>query len=347
MLKIIIALIVFSVIIMFHELGHFLLAKFNGVYVEEFALGLGPNLFARQIGETKYCIKALPFGGCCVMKGEDGEDMSSDSLNAKSPLQRFSIIFAGPFFNFILAFLLALILVGWSGIDPPVVGDVQKDSGAYEAGIRPGDKIVRLDHERIASFKEISLFNVFHNQDAEVNVTYIRDGERHTAQVVRKQDEETGYYYLGITSGEMQKVRNPLTLFYYSGLEVRYNIKLVVLSLKSLVMGRVSINEMAGPVGIVKTIGDSYDASIAYGVRIMLLTMISFAIMLSANLGVMNLLPLPALDGGRLVFIIVEMIRGKKIPPEKEGYVHLAGLVLLMTLMVLVMANDIRKIFMP
>ena len=343
MLKIILAIVLFSVIVIFHELGHFLLAKKNGICVEEFAIGIGPTIFGKQIGETKYSVKCLPFGGCCVMLGEDDACQDPRAFGSQSPLARFSVIFAGPFFNFILAFVLALFVVGFGGADPAVASEVPTDSGAYEAGIRAGDHIVKLDGSRIYNFREISLFNYMHNDKADVKVTYERDGKRKTVTVTRKKTE-SGSYAFGISKKESTKESLWGTVK-YSILEVRYQIKSTFLSLKYLITGRFKLNDLSGPVGIVNMIGDTYEQSIVYGIKTVVLSLLNFAIMLSANLGVMNLLPLPALDGGRLVFIIIEMIRRKKVPPEKEGMVHFAGLVLLMALMVIVMANDIKNIF--
>ena len=343
MLKIILAIVLFSVIVIFHELGHFLFAKKNGICVEEFAIGIGPTIFGKQIGETKYSIKCLPFGGCCVMLGEDDDCKDPRAFGSQSALARFSVIFAGPFFNFILAFVLALFVIGFSGADPAVAGEISADSGAYEAGLREGDRIVKLDGSRIYNFREISLFNYLHKDKADVEVTYERDGKQKTVTVTRKKTE-AGTYAFGISMTEDTK-EGIIGTLKYSILEVRYQIKSTFLSLKYLITGRFKLNDLSGPVGIVNMIGNTYEQSIVYGIKTVVLSLLNFAIMLSANLGDMNLLPLPALDGGRLVFIILEMIRRKKVSPEKEGMVHFAGLVLLMALMVIVMANDIKNIF--
>lgn len=277
------------------------------------------------------------------MLGEDDACQDPRAFGSQSPLARFSVIFAGPFFNFILAFVLALFVVGFGGADPAIASEVPTDSGAYEAGIRAGDHIVKLDGSRIYNFREISLFNYMHNDKADVKVTYERDGKRKTVTVTRKKTE-SGSYAFGISKKESTKEGLWGTVK-YSILEVRYQIKSTFLSLKYLITGRFKLNDLSGPVGIVNMIGDTYEQSLVYGIKTVVLSLLNFAIMLSANLGVMNLLPLPALDGGRLVFIIIEMIRRKKVPPEKEGMVHFAGLVLLMALMVIVMANDIKNIF--
>lgn len=343
MLKIILAILLFSVIVIFHELGHFLLAKRNGICVEEFAIGIGPTLFGFKRGETKYSVKCLPFGGCCMMLGEDGENDDPRAFGSKSALARFSVIFAGPFFNFILAFFLALFVIGVGGADPAIVGQVEPGSGAYEAGLQRGDEILKLDGSRIYNFREISLYNFMNNDDPKVEVTYKRNGKKDTITVERQKAED-GYFVFGI-SVEANASPGLIDTVKYSILEVRYQIKSTFLSLKYLFSGRASLNDMSGPVGIVNMIGDTYENSITYGIKTAVISLLNFAILLSANLGVMNLLPIPALDGGRLVFIIVEMIRRKKISPDKEGMVHFAGLVILMAFMIFVMANDIRHIF--
>ena len=191
MLKIILAIVLFSVIVIFHELGHFLLAKKNGICVEEFAIGIGPTIFGKQIGETKYSVKCLPFGGCCVMLGEDDACQDPRAFGSQSPLARFSVIFAGPFFNFILAFVLALFVVGFGGADPAVASEVPTDSGAYEAGIRAGDHIVKLDGSRIYNFREISLFNYMHNDKEDVKEPMKEtEKERQLRLRERKQNQE-------------------------------------------------------------------------------------------------------------------------------------------------------------
>ena len=277
------------------------------------------------------------------MLGEDGENNDPRAFGSKSALARFSVIFAGPFFNFILAFVLALFVVGFGGADPAVVCNVEPDTAANEAGLKEGDRILLLDGSRIYNFREISLYNFMHTDAPEVDVTYERDGVRNTVTVNRH--EENVSYLLGVTMTDDTDV-GLLGTLKYSLLEVRYQIKSTFLSLKYLVSGRASVNDMSGPVGIVNMIGDTYEQSIVYGIGTAALSLTSFAILLSANLGVMNLLPIPALDGGRLLFIIVEIIRRKKIDPEKEGMVNFAGLVILLAFMVFVMANDIRNIFM-
>lgn len=342
-LRIILALIIFSMIILFHELGHFLLAKHNDVKVNEFCLGLGPTIFGVQKGETKYSLKLFPFGGACMMEGEDEESADDRSFNNKSVLQRASIVAAGPIFNFIMAFAFSLIIVGAAGFDKPVLSGVMKGYPAQEAGMRQGDEIVKLGNKRIHLYREVSIYTFFHANEA-VKVTYRRDGKDYEAVLTPKLDEESGRKLFGLQGSPARTKGNVLETLRYSAYEVNYWIWSTVESLKQLVTGRISINNLSGPVGIVKTIGDTYTQAKSEGTFLVLLNMLNICILLSANLGVMNLLPIPALDGGRLVFLLLEGIRRKRFDPNKEGVLNFVFLVALMVLMVVIMFNDIRKI---
>ncbi|MCI9123218.1 MAG: RIP metalloprotease RseP [Eubacterium sp.] len=344
-MNIILALIIFSVIILFHELGHFLLAKYNDVKVNEFCLGLGPTLFGVTKGETKYSLKLLPFGGACMMEGEDEESVDDRSFNSKTVPQRISIVAAGPVFNFIMAFAFSLILVGSVGFDRPVLTGVKEGFPAQEAGIREGDEIVKLGNKKIHLYREVSVYTYFHAGE-DIEVTYKRDGKTHTAVLTPKYDEESGSYLMGIYGTTARSKGSALETLRYSAYEVKYWITSTIESLGQLIRGRVSVNEMSGPVGIVKVIGDTYTQAKSDGVFMVFLNMLNMCILLSANLGVMNLLPIPALDGGRLVFLVVEAVRGKRMDPNKEGALNFVFLMALMALMVVIMFNDIRKIVM-
>ena len=340
---IVLAIIIFSFIVFFHELGHFLLAKKNGIDVQEFAIGMGPTLYAREYKGTKYAVHVLPIGGFCAMGEDDEATDSPGNFNNKSVWARISVIAAGPVFNFILAFIFAVILIGLVGYDKPVVDSVEEGYPAKEAGIGPGDTIVKLGDKKVHIFREISMYNQFH-QGEEIEITYNHEGKEKTALLQPKMDEEAGYYRLGITSTGYTKA-NILTAMQYGVYEVKYWIDVALGSLKMLITGQVGIDQVSGPVGIVNVVGTTYKESKSYGVFVVVGELMNLAILLTANLGVMNLLPLPALDGGRLVFLFIEAVRRKRVPPEKEGYVHLVGIMLLMILMVFVMYNDIRRIF--
>lgn len=340
---IIFAILIFSFIVFFHELGHFLLAKKNGIDVEEFAIGMGPNLLSKEYKGTRYCIKLLPIGGMCVMGEDDAATDSPSNFNNKSVWARISVIAAGPVFNFILAFIFAVILTAMVGYDKPVIANVEEDFPAYEAGIEAGDTIVSLNGKKINIFREVNMYNQF-NQGEKTEIVYLRDGEKHSVTVTPKMDEELGYYRFGIGGGAYTKA-NVLTAIQYGAYEVKFWICTTIDSLKQLITRQIGMDQLSGPVGIVDVVDDTYQESKSYGVFVVIAQFLNIAILLSANLGVMNLLPIPALDGGRLVFLIIEAIRGKRVPPEKEGYVHLAGMALLMLLMIFVVFNDVKRVF--
>ena len=342
MLKIILAIVLFSVIVIFHELGHFTLAKKNGIDVEEFAIGMGPNLVSKEYKGTRYCLKLFPIGGLCMMGEDDEASDAPGNFNNKSVWARISVIAAGPVFNFILAFIASIVLIMMVGYDAPVAASVEQGYPAAAAGIRAGDKIVKIGDKKIHIFREVTSYNQFH-QGQTMKIVYKRNGEKNTVSVTPEKND-SGYYLIGITSSNYVKT-NVFETAAYSAYNVKYWINLTIDSLKQLVTGRIGVDQLSGPVGIVSAVDTTYKESKSGGALLIFLNLLQMTILLSANLGVMNLLPLPALDGGRLVFLIVEVIRGKRVPPEKEGYVHLAGMALLLCLMVFVMYYDIRRIF--
>lgn len=340
---IVLAILLFGFIVFFHEFGHFLLAKKNGIDVEEFAVGMGPVIFQKKYRRTRYSIRLLPIGGFCAM-GEDEEASDSPgSFNRKSVWARISVIAAGPVFNFILAWIFAVILIFMIGYDEPVVSDVEAGYPAAEAGLQAGDRIVEMGGRKIHIYREVSAYLQFHPGE-NVAVTYERNGKETSVTLTPKMDEELGYERIGIAGGTSTRA-DLFSAVTYGTYEVKYWIQVTIDSLRMLATGRIGVDQLSGPVGIVDVVDDAYQQSRSYGIFVVAAQMLNLAILLSANLGVMNLLPLPALDGGRLVFLFVEAIRRKRVPPEKEGYVHFAGIVLLMILMVVVMYNDIQRVF--
>lgn len=335
-MKLIAGIIVFSIIILFHELGHFLLAKKNGVCVYEFSLGLGPTLIGKEFHGTKYSLKLLPFGGACMMKGEEEGDDAPDSFQSKTAWQRFQIVFAGPFFNFILAFIFSAIIITSIGASLPIYQKV--DAGAKKAGIQPGDQIVQIDKKRVHHSQELTLYGMLHQEQPDVDVVYKRDGKEYHTKVTRIKEGDR--YILGLSDCQRVKV-GPADILINSFYEVKMQINLVFESFGYLFSGHGSVKDVSGPVGIVKGIGTIYDDAAKQGIGIIVLSLMDFAIMLSANLGVMNLLPIPALDGGRLVLILAEMISRKKIPIEIEAKINKAGLVFLLGLITLITFKDI------
>lgn len=342
---IILAILLFSLIIIFHELGHFTFAKLNKIRVDEFSLGLGPTIIGIQLGETKFSLKLLPFGGACMMGEDDTDNLSDGSFNSKSVWARISVIAAGPVFNFIMALVFSVIIVGWIGYDAPVIEGVDTGYSAVEQGIQAGDVITELDGKSIHLWKEVTLYNMMNKDADSITVTYERDGKEYTSVVEPRKLEGDTNERLGIRgSGEYTKA-GPLEAVQYGAYTLKYWVDYTFDCLKMLVSGQVGIKQMSGPVGIVDTVDNIYKESAPGGWQIVVLNLLNIAVLLSANLGVMNLLPLPALDGGRLVFLVVEAVRRKRIPPEKEGMVHFAGFALLLVLMAVVMYNDIARLF--
>lgn len=370
-LTIIVFILVISVVVVSHEFGHFLLAKINGIRVNEFAVGMGPVICQFKKGETRYVLRLLPIGGACVMDGEDGIEAEPEDVqesveeNMDASLESYdmehvshkesgkftdanvwakiSVVLAGPVFNILLAFLLTLILVNKTGEILPIVTGTMDGYPAQEAGLLPGDKITRIAGDRVYLQNEISMA-VFMNGNEDIEVEYERDGQRITTVIVPKYNEEDGIYYLGLTFGEHVEGKG-FNAIRFSAYEVRYWLQYTIKSLMMIIKGKVSKDDVAGPVGIAMMVDQTIENSAPYGISTVILSLINFAVLLSVNLGVMNLLPIPALDGGRLLFLLVEVVRGKPIPPEKEGIVHFVGFVAIMLVMVLVMYNDIVRIF--
>ncbi len=429
-MNIIVALLILGVIVLIHELGHFLLAKANGVTVTEFSIGMGPRLASVEHKGTRYSLKLLPIGGSCMMLGEDESIDDEGAFNKKGVWARFSVIFAGAFFNFILAYVLSLIFVGNVGIDRPIVTGTVANSAA-EGALLEGDEITAINGSPIHFAREVNYYFYFNPlTDKPVEVTFVRDGAKKTSTITPKWTES---YMLGCsyartaTPAKMESIQegyplaeaglqagdvivningtdiasgeafaayidaNPLTgegltisyvrnngnpvtvsvtpklvasnysigvkynssfekastldVVEYSFYEVKLNIVNTLKSVLYLISGKAHLNEIAGPVGIVNYVDDIVTETKDYGIGITVLSLIEFSIMISANLGVMNLLPFPALDGGRLVFILIEAIFRKPVPKEKEAMVHMIGMALLMALMVFVLFNDIRNIF--
>ena len=374
---IILFLIIFGMVVISHELGHFLIGRRNGIRVIEFAVGMGPTLFSYTKNGVKYSLKLLPIGGACMFDGEDGimaqEDEREEGdirrkamMEAEAPLpgdafgaeaeaqgiafmeasvwKRIATVFAGPFFNFILAFVVAVVLTAFAGADLPVIGGIAEDSAAQEAGLMAGDVITKINHEKIHFYREIMVISAMNNGE-QLDIHYTRDGQDGVTTVTPLYDADAGRYYIGITGAGEYLDCNPLQVFQYGFYEVEYYAKTTYKSLGMLIGGRVSKDDVSGPVGIAQFVGESYDeAEENYGTSSAILTMCEIVVLLSVNLGILNLLPLPALDGGRLLFMFVEVIRGKPVSPEKEGMVHFAGLVVFMVLMVFIMYNDIMKI---
>ena len=344
-------IITFGVIVFVHEFGHFLFAKMNGIKVNEFSIGMGPSVATWTRGETDYSIRALPIGGYCLMEGMNEQSENKNAYNNKSVLARLSVSLAGPFFNFILAFLFAIVISHFYTIDPPVLTSVMEDSAASEAGFQEGDVIVALDGKKIYNYREITLYSMMNSPEKSVEITYQRNGQENVTTLTRKKDPETGNYYFGFysTGRRANSIGEELR---YSVLEVRLQIKSTISSVKMLLTGRASKDSLMGPVGIGNTMNDIIEEAKENSAEqtawarfvVVVMNVINFAVLLSANLGVMNLLPVPALDGGKVLFLLIEAISGKPVPPEKEMVVNGIGVALLMLLMIFVFFNDLGNV---
>lgn len=354
MLNILAAVLIFGVIVLIHEFGHFLLAKLNGIRVIEFSIGMGPRAFSFMRGETRYSLKILPFGGSCVMAGEDSDDPDPRAFGSKPVWARISVIAAGPVFNFILAYIFAVVLVAQSGHDGPVLYGVMEGSPALEAGLQAGDKITQVNGRKVTARRDLTLYMTTHPGQA-LNLRYERPvngswenggaAERRTTVVTPYYSSEYQSYMIGVQFYGYEKARNIGELLSYSAYEIKYCIVSTFDSFGMIFRRQMPVDDaVAGPVQIVSMVGETVEAGREAGPAAVLYVVSNWILLLSASLGIMNLLPIPALDGGRLLFLVIELLRGRPVDPEREGAVHMAGMMILMALMVMILFNDIRKL---
>lgn len=432
LMTILLFIVVFGIVVISHEFGHFIIARMNGIHVVEFMIGMGPKLISWKKKDTVYSIRLLPIGGACMFEGEDGlnekEGDPKDSPGAfpnANVWSRIATVAAGPIFNFILAFLVAVMMVPMIQVHDTMIRATVEGSAAEDAGLQAGDKILKLNGERIYLFSELQIFKQMNkgnsvkvtyerdgkrydtvmspkyneasgdyeygivntnvligqveeggaaaqagiqagdvvvrvngkkiysfdelyqsaqkSEGGEVTVTCVRDGEEFEVVMQPRYDEETGAYYFGIRSGANFLSVKGIKSFQYGWYEVRAGVRNTYKSLLMLVKGKLTRKDVAGPVGMAHMVGEIYEET-KEDWRDVLVNMMNLIMLISVSLGIMNILPFPALDGGRLVFLIVEVFRGKPVPPEKEGLVHFVGLVFFMVLMVVVLFNDIVNI---
>ena len=380
-MSIVLALLALSFLVFFHELGHFLAAKFFKVGVLEFSIGMGPRILSGVFHNTRYSIKLLPLGGSCAMLGEDAagsgdfltakgeeeedildfdgvvfakEDIDKYSFEKKPAWQRFIICFGGVFHNFLLAFVLAIILTLNVGTEFPIIGAATVQTPAMESGLEENDRIVAIElangsRRSIASLQELSIFLELHQEDfqkGDIKVTVLREGKKESFSFSPYRDPETGRYRLGVQlkNGRV-KAKNLLQVLEYSYYEFRFNARIVFDSLAMIIKGRVSRQDVMGPVGTVAVIGGAVQQSSSGGLRLTILVLMNLSLMLSVNLGIMNLLPIPALDGGRLLFILLEMLLHKRLNPKWEERINTVGMAILLLLMVAIVFNDVFNLF--
>lgn len=371
------AIIVINIIIMVHEFGHFLLARLNGVPVAEFSVGFGPRLLScvSKKSGTRYSLKLILFGGSCAMigfdeeagggetgieKSESGQSeierlaavaRSGSAFYSKPPLARFMILAAGPAFNFLLAFVLAIGIVAWAGYDHPQLVGVMEGYPAEAAGLQAGDVVTKIGNRSVGLMRDITYYlMVREGQPVSVGYKHYNEEtsrwEKHSTVLVPKYSEENHTYYLGLQWNAYRKPAEHIgQLLLYGFYEVRTQVRGVIDSLEMVIKGKVTTDDIAGPVRIVTVIGDSVEQTRQYGLITVIMNLVNLTVMLSANLGVMNLLPIPAFDGGRLLFCLWEMITKKPVDSRFENAVSTVGMALLMTLMVFVVFNDLKYLF--
>lgn len=354
LLNIIAAILLFGIIVLIHELGHFIFAKLNGIGVVEFSIGMGPRILGRKFGETVYSLKLLPFGGSCMMVGEDADCSDEGAFNSKPVLARISVIAAGPGFNFLLAFLAGMVIVAQVGHDGAVMTGVMDGYPAAQAGLREGDRIIKINRRKVVSHRDISLY-LFTHPGETVTLLYERPvggsfenggaAERRQARLTPIYDPDYQSYMLGVVFSGYEKAEDLMDFLNYSLYEVKYCIISTLDSFGMLFRRQIKPEEaVAGPVQIVSMVGETVGESREGGLPALVYVLANWILLLSTSLGVMNLLPVPALDGGRLFFLLIELVRGRPVDPEKEGFVHMIGMCFLMTVMIFILVNDIRKL---
>jgi len=328
------AAVVLGLLVIVHELGHFAVAKAVGIKVQEFSVGMGPKIFQVKKGETDYSLRGVPIGGYVKMEGEDESSDDEGSFSNKPVISRIAVLFAGSFMNFLLAIILLTGIFYTIGVVTTDIAGVGEGSPAFEAGIEAGDKIVAIDGEMARTPSAVQNY-INLSDDNQVLVTIERGEETLEKTVGTMEDEELSRRVIGVQFDVEQSFGGAVA---GSFREVRTITVEIFNFFGRIFTGEADVSEeVAGPVGIVSLVGDATRAGF---INVALLTAF-----ISINLGIMNLLPIPALDGSRILFLLLEAVRGKPIDPEKEGMVHLVGFGLLIFLMLMVTYQDILRLF--
>ena len=375
----VVTIVIFLVMITLHEFGHFIMAKSVGVNVLEFAVGMGPAIFKKQGKNTLYSIRIFPIGGYCRLDGEDGESDNPGAFCNQKLWKRFLVVAAGAVFNLILGFVLFMVVVGTMGpFKSNVIGKVEERSYLAQSGVTAGDKIIAIDNHRINFYNDILLCTDDFDENTEFVLTVKRGGQKLRFDMKPSADKTTVTYgtnsaeyedeingvsskrtiqydegeipenYVGKTFSQtryiigFEPLEEQVTAFnivpqawYYT----KYVIKSIYKSLWDMVSQKTGIENVSGPVGVAGVVSEAVHSG-----KDSVLNILFIVAMLTINLGIFNLLPLPALDGGRLFFMLWELISGKPVPPEKEGMVHTIGLILLLILAVFICYHDIMKL---
>ncbi len=330
MLTVILGILLFLFLIFPHELGHFLMARAVGVKVNEFAFGMGPAIWKKQGKETLYSVRLLPVGGYCAMEGEDKDSDDERAFNKKSPGAKILVLAAGAAMNVLIAVVVMSGIMFATGEATNVINKVVKDSPAAAAGIEHGDRIVDAGGKKIGNWYDFH--ESMRGQKKPFKLTVERKGERKTFSVTPK--EEKGRYVIGVSA----VVEKNLFKSVARGVKSTWILTgRMYAGLKDLVTGKVAVKEVTGPVGMIGLVHQTTSRGLT--------PFFYLLVFISLNLAIFNLLPFPALDGGRIIFVIIRMVTGKAITDRQENMVHGAGMILLLTLMVFATWNDLVRLF--
>lgn len=337
----VIAIILFGIIVLAHELGHFLVAGWVGIPAEEFSIGMGPKIYQRKGKRAIFSIRALPIGGYVRFVDEDEESDDPRAFGNSAVWKRILVILSGPLMNFLLAvLLLAIFFMAFGTYQTSThILEVVEGSPAEIAGLEVGDRIIEVNGVKIRQEDEIEGIERFRDVlkkegSQPLEVTILRDGATQTIKLQPDYSQERDTYEIGIVFGKLQS-HGLISAIGLAFLQTGRLIVMMIQLLGNLIFKGQGLNEVVGPVGIVGEIGKAVKSGIQ--------DVIYFAIIITLNLGIMNLIPFPALDGGRLALLIVEGLRGKPMDPKKEGYIHFVGFVLLMLLMIVVTFKDVAR----
>lgn len=353
--SLLITIILLGVLVIAHEFGHFIVAKKSGIWVQEFAVGMGPKIASVTKGDTEYSLRVFPLGGFCRMEGEgeEGAVPSPTSFLTKSVGVRFAVMFAGPFMNFLLAFIMIFGLTCTSYTATPEIRAIIPESAAAECGLQPGDTIRKINGKTIHIYDELS-YILMENRGEPILLEVLgADDMIYRYELQPKLDEVSGRYLIGfnpnVVTGlfaEPVKGYEEMTIgetAHYSLFSMINYVKMTAEGLLRVFTFTAEKDEYGGPIAIFKTVETSYEAGLEYSLMAAVQNVVYIGAVLSANLGVLNLFPIPALDGGKILFLIIEAIRRKPMEAETEGKLQFLGFMFIMGLMVYVLFSDIMK----
>jgi regulator of sigma E protease len=348
-------IIVLGILVFIHEFGHYITAKKSDIMVSEFALGFGPKIISRQWGETVYSLRIIPLGGFCNMVGEFPADETMPEseqetyqeaktagrlFTQKAAWKRFAVIFMGPVMNFLLALIIFILAFTVFGIpvqteQGAILGEIIPEQPAARAGLQPNDKILAIDDQKVNSWSDMASIIASHPAE-KITISYQRNGQISQLEVMTRADEEDGRGVIGVYPRLVREQISPFKAIKLGAYQTYYVFKMTILGFVQIFKDA-STKDLGGPIMIASIIGQA--------ARTGLLNVMTWTAVISINLGIINLLPFPALDGGRILFIIIELLRGKPVDPKKESYVHMIGFAVLIVLMIFIVYQDVMRSF--